>query len=111
MANISTYWPDGDGLSRERWDFRLNRGREISLTLVGYSIERRKAAKGRFCRALPAERWASMDERKYNSGLPRPDEVPYERAADAMIGVQIGVYLGWSNSEHHQFNLKIRDVD
>lgn len=109
---LSSFCDSPDGLSRERWDFNLNGGLGgLSLTLVGHSIERRSKPKGRYRAAVTTERWSAYDERKYASGLPRPVEVPYERAVDALVGASVKINLGWNNDQSHQFDLKITGAE
>ena len=91
----SVFRESEDGLSRERWDFR-HTGQ--SLVLQKFSIERREKSKGRFKMAGRADRWEGFDERKYNSGLARPTEIPMDVIRDA-VAFDLDVYIGWTNLE------------
>jgi hypothetical protein len=101
-VSLSVFSLAADGLSRERWDFRAGMAHsdEAWMILVGYSVERRKQAKGRFSKATPADRWLSSDERSYNSGLPRPTTVPPWVLLDVQKQVAFRFYIGWTRSEY-----------
>lgn len=96
---IEVYRVADDGLSRERWSFdaRAEFGGQLSIRLTGYGIERRKHPKGRFAKSTPADRWDSMDERRYYSGLGRPNEIPGEVRCDALAAIKPQFYIGWFN--------------
>lgn len=91
-----------DGLSRERWDFSKSYrfGGDILLTLTRYSVERRRARKGRFAGAGPADRWLSFDERRYTSGLPRPTAIPDDIMREAISKLTFRFFIGWAIAEH-----------
>jgi len=84
-----------DGLSREKWEFR-HTGQMLVLSY--YAIERRDNAKGRFKAAERLDRWVAMDERPYNSGLPRPTEIPPDVIREA-ASFDLDINIGWTNKE------------
>lgn len=73
------------------------RGENLDLALVGYGIERRKTARGRFSGATVQDRWRGMDERPYNGRLPRPTSVPHDVLIEASTPIIVSVYIGHFN--------------
>lgn len=100
--SLTVYRSAEDGLSRQFWTFSAsaNYSSKVALTLVSYGIERRKQPKGRWCKALPPDRWSRDDERRYHSGQPRPTNIPTDVTRDALIGLEIDFYIGWPTPEH-----------
>lgn len=101
MSRISVYRVADDSLSRERWNFEAVVDREgFALVLCGYAVERRKTARGRFSGAEPKDRWSSMDERHYTSGLSRPTAIPGDVVSEAWGLIPRSLYIGWLTNEH-----------
>ncbi len=98
----SVYREAEDRLSRQRWDFTATMASPggFGLILSRYSIERRKAAKGRWPAADSPDRWEAMDERFYNSQLPRPSSISADVLAEAWRSIERTTYIGWRTAEH-----------
>jgi hypothetical protein len=92
-----------DGLSRERWQFTRQGSsrddRQVVLVLVGYSIERRAVAKGRFLKAETRDTWSVYSDRRFLSKLPQPATVPDDVLDEAASQITVAFYIGWSNEE------------
>ena len=84
-----------DGLSRQFWDFDIS---DATIVLRRHGVERRASLRGRFKAPPPSDRWAAMDERRYNSGLPRPSSIPHDVLTEA-ASFEMDVMIGWRNAE------------
>lgn len=103
MARVSVFRVTDEGLSRLRWDFEASIDRDgFCLTLDGYGIERRRAARGRFSQAANGERWRAIDERRYYSGIERPVEIPDDVLEEAWASVPKAAYIGWKTDAQRQ---------
>lgn len=95
---VTVFRSGGDNLTRLRWDFDVcASGGTVGLRLYFYGIERRKTERGRFSGAKPQDRWQSIDERSYTSGLDRPQGIPSDVIEEAKRGVAFDVYIGFRN--------------
>lgn len=97
-----------DGLSREAWRFRENGTAGFFLALDSYGVERRKAARGRYAQATPGERWSSMDERNYFSGLPRPTAIPDDVMREAIGKARVRVFIGYTEADRMKGDYAIK---
>lgn len=104
---IEVYREKPDGLSREVWRFYVGSDREdFILRLNQYGVEKRNQPKGRFKKMAPQDRWDSMDERHYYSGLKRPTAIPPDVVHEAMAQVRVRVVAG--NGDLAEVNLDPR---
>ena len=99
---INVYRPAPDGITRECWGFSVTAdfSDRVRVTLWEYGVERRKSARGKWPKALPADRWSRMDERRYFSGLERPTSVPADVLAEATAAIEISYYIGGDRTEN-----------
>lgn len=92
--------PADDGLSCQFWDFTPSiLGVGFSLVLRAHGIERRGQPKGPWRKAERKERWESMDERAYHSGLSRPTSIPDDVIREAVMMTPVAINVGWTNAE------------
>jgi hypothetical protein len=99
---ISVYRPAPDGCSREHWGFSVDADRSdrVNIVLRFYGTERRKSGRGKFAKALPEDRWSTMDERRYFSGQERPTSVPADVLAEARASIEISYFIANDRAEN-----------
>ncbi|AHJ10770.1 hypothetical protein P106B_87 [Rhizobium phage vB_RglS_P106B] len=85
-------------LSRDLWVFDYSE--TYGFRLVEYRQEKRQTTRHKWV----AEKWDSMDERRYNSALDRPTAIPENVLLWARLEMikrikEADVYIGWFNEE------------
>lgn len=89
---------DIDELSREEWTFQVYPYRTTAgLVLTHYGIARRKRVDSQFMSPQPRDRWDSLDERGFHSGLGRPIHIPQDVIDEAKRDALRYVFIGWAS--------------
>ena len=95
-----------DGMTRKAWEFEFGtRG----LRLLEYREQTRKTIRHKWKGPI----WTWMDERDYQSKLPRPVSIPadvVEEARDEAEKIlrQMPIFIGWFSTDHI---MKSHDAD